>query len=279
VAEIIFGSADVRRKLKGFLWSQSGIVYNLTKIELSERAENLKIILGSCCQTATAIALLSESPDYFLGECIVLARAFLEKIINFCYLQVCDQEDYDKYISYTVQKSYRKLDRSVTIGEMKLGIKFIGEIDIDSNPLLKKGLEDFTTEKGREKTRWTNKNIEDRIKIICERSKIKPGCLIISLLSIYEDASEALHGTLYGCGFPTGVFIPSFDKENPSELKKYIEKQTALLLWELGIMFHQAILLLGEKNSIEDLIKKSTNNYERSFELMEKALKREDELK
>jgi hypothetical protein len=271
-----FGTEEVRNSIKGFLIAQSSIIHYLfSQHKLDQRTEQIKVLLGSCCQTASAIAKLSDNPGFFLAECIILARAFMEKIINFCYLLVCDSDEFERFIKHTVQKSYRKLNRSMTVGDIKLGVKFTGKIDINSNKLLKESLEEFTSERGREKTHWTTVNLKDRIRIISERSKLNPHGFMMNLLSIYDDASEALHGTLYGCSFHTGAYEPNIDQNNPVEVKLNIEKNITLLLWGLGIAFHQGILLLSEKNDIKEIAEKSTHNFENSFELIEKALEGE----
>ncbi len=61
----------------------------------------------------------------------------------------------------------------------------------------------FTSERGREKTRWTNVPLPDRAAVI--EAKLGSTGLFMSLLTIYADASEALHGTLYGAIFHLGV--------------------------------------------------------------------------
>jgi DNA-binding transcriptional regulator/RsmH inhibitor MraZ len=268
-----FGTQEVCKNMKAFLLAQSSIIYGLLKnINLDSRATKLKVVLGSCCQTATAIAKLSDEPQYFLSECTILGRAFIEKIINFCYLLVCDNDEFERFMKYTVQKSYRKLDRSVIVGTSKMQMKFSGSIDINRNRLLQESLKEFTGPKGREITRWTKVKLEDRIRIITEKSKLKGGVFMLNLLNIYEDASEALHGTLYGCAFHIGAFEPNIDKNNPQEVRANIYKRTTLLLWTFGILFHVTVLLLSEKNDIKEAVDKSNQNDEKAHKLMKRVL-------
>ena len=62
----------------------------------------------------------------------------------------------------------------------------------------------FTSDSGREKTRWTNVSLPNRAAVI--EAKLSGTGLFISLLTIYGDASEALHGTLYGAIFHLGAY-------------------------------------------------------------------------
>jgi len=236
---------------------------------LDKRSSEVIVLLGSSCQTASAIAKLSEHPDVFLGECYVLARAFIEKIINYCYLLVCDDEEHRRFIKHTIQKSYRKLDRKIIVGENELSLKHSPMVDCNAHPILKDSISEFTSKSGKEITRWTIKRLEDRIDIIQKNSKLKPIIFMMNVFSIYEDASEALHGTLYGCSFQGGYYNPNFDHTNPEEANKSVQKYTAMLLWNLVLLFHQVILLISEKNNIDDYLKASTLIEEKTYRVME----------
>jgi hypothetical protein len=113
------GYDDITNKMRDFLLIECDIVYQVFKKAktLDKRSSEVIVLLGSSCQTASAIAKLSEHPDVFLGECYILARAFIEKIINYCYLLVCDDAEHSRFIKHTIQKSYRKLDRKIIVGE------------------------------------------------------------------------------------------------------------------------------------------------------------------
>jgi hypothetical protein len=171
-----FGDDDITNKMRNYFLIECDIVYNVFKKArtLDKRSSEVIVLLASSCQTASAIAKLSEHPDYFLGECYILARAFIEKIINYCYLQVCDDDEYNRFIKHTIQKSYRKLDRKIIIDEYELGLKYSAIPDCNSNPILKDSISEFTSKKGKEKTRWTMKRLEERIDTIQKNSKLKP---------------------------------------------------------------------------------------------------------
>ncbi len=251
-----FGYDDITKVMRGHLLIECDIVYQVFKKAktLDKRSSEVIVLLGSSCQTASAIAKLSERPDVFLGECYILARAFIEKIINYCYLLVCDDDEHGRFIKHTIQKSYRKLDRKVIVGENELSLKHSPIPDCNANPILKDSISEFTSKKsGKEITRWTIMRLEDRIDTIQKNSKLKPIVFMMNVFSIYEDASEAVHGTLYGCSFQGGYYNPNFDHTNPVEVNKSIQKYTTMLLWNLALLFHQAILLISEKNNIDDI--------------------------
>lgn len=216
------GYADITNKMRDILLIESDIAYNLFNESktLDKRSSAIIVLLGSSCQTASAIAKLSEHPEIFLGECYILARAFIEKIINYCYLLVCDDDEYQRFFKYAIQKSFRKLDRNITIDEHEIRLKYTGIPDFNSNPILHDAISAFTSKAGKEQKSWTIKNLRKRISTILKNSKLEPVIFMTNVLTIYEDASEAVHGSLYGCSFQGGFYYPNFNRNNLAEGNK-----------------------------------------------------------
>lgn len=268
----LFGTKELNKQLCGFLLAESSLIKGVLSQKLDSRTEQIKVVLASCCNTATAIAKLCENSEYFYAEAVVLARAFIEKVINFCYLLICDEEEFNDFLKHTIQKSYRKLDRSIQVGTLKLDMKFQGQMDLNSNPILKEALAEFTSAKGKEKTHWTTKNIEKRIEILSQRTNLNIGIFMLDTLSIYEDASETLHGTLYGCSYHTWAYEPNINHKNPQEVEKNTQKKISLLFLQSGSLFHEAISLLNEKNKISEILVASQENIKNAVELLEDNL-------
>jgi len=154
----------------------------------------------------TGNAINSLALNNFLSESYMLARALLEKLINYMYVLVCEEDEYQKYLNYTKQKGYRILNRSLTVGDQKAELKWSGAVNLDDNPELREAVNQFTSAKGKTITRWTSLSPQKRLAIIRDKGKIKIEGLMLSTLGIYDDASEALHGTLYGSAFHFGFF-------------------------------------------------------------------------
>ncbi len=265
--------ADLTNKMRDILLIESDIIYNLFKKSktLDKRSSDIIVLLGSSCQTASAIAKLSEHPDIFLGECYILARAFIEKIINYCYLLVCEDDEYQRFFKYAIQKSFRKLDQKKTIDEHELGLRYSGLPDFDSNPILQDAISAFTSKAGKELKSWTSKSLDKRISTILKNSKLEPVIFMTNVLSIYEDASEAVHGSLYGCTFQGGFYYPNFNHTNLAEGNKNLQKCTAFLLWGIVLLFHQTILLISENNHIDEYVDVSSLNEDASYKIMKLA--------
>jgi len=257
------------KETRNFAYKECSIIYGLKRKNKNNKINELNIILLSCCSTLSAIIDLSSKYEYFYLEMIMLSRAFIEKIINFCYLMICEENEYKMYFQYTTQKSIRRLNRKIKIGDKELIIKLNNIEKLKLNDNLKESLEAFTSKNGKEISRWTNRSIEDRLKIISEKSKVNINIFMINLYHIYENASEALHGTIYGCTFHTGIFDPTIDKKDLVKIYKNLNDNAAFLLLELGSMFHEVIVLLNEFDDFSLELKNSNFEKDMIFEIVE----------
>src|SRR3989339_118923 len=134
--ENLSASRQISQQLNSFLIAQSNTLYSVLSYKLDERANQLKVILGACCCTTISISELGKNELYFYNEYTMLSRALIERLINFCYLLVCDDAEFNKYFLHTVQKSYRKLNQKISIGDDEVTIKFSGDIDRTAIPKL-----------------------------------------------------------------------------------------------------------------------------------------------
>ncbi len=118
-----------------------------------EKLSELHPLLASIVEDAISIELLAS--EYRVNDSYIIGRALLERLANYCYLQLCDEDDYARFVRYSKQKGVRRLDRSLERGGQKVELRYMGEVNLDEYPDLKKAYEEFTGEKGGEKTRWT----------------------------------------------------------------------------------------------------------------------------
>ena len=78
-------------------------------------------------------------------------------------------------------------------------------------------------------------------------------CFTLNKLQYYSDASEALHGSLYGCTFNIGVFDPEFDHTKTNEIDKKLYKDSACVLLHLGMLIHESFTYFIYKRHCRDL--------------------------
>lgn len=267
-----FGSLNTLEVFRHLFFEELTILKNVVANIESEKALQLRIILATICNTGSAIGELSKKPELFHGEMVMLSRAFIEKNINFLYLNVCEQNEYDKFFNHLIAKSIRKLDRNICINNQTLSIKHKGFDPENLQKNQKDALDMFTSKTGKEITQWTKVNIEGRLELIAKNCNINTGIFMLNTLSIYEDASEALHGTLYGCTFFTWAYEPGIDKNNPMEVLKNTNRKTTLILWQLACMSHETLVFLSKDNNIDHLLSASKKNIDNSLSLMKSIL-------
>lgn len=259
-----FGSDETTGLFLNFFYSHLALLEKLYQYQFTElkhlddtRLGTLYPLLFSIHHTGTSIGVLSS--HLHLNECYILARSFLERLINYIYLLSCDEEEYSRYLAYTKQKAYRVLDRSFTAGAAKVTLIWSGSIDWEKEPELKEAVDMFTSETGKPKTRWTSQSLSAMLESIANRGGLEIGYLMFAILGIYDDASEALHGTLYGSIFHMRPFMGN-KPATKSELKKTWNEQFSALFLMLGSCIHTLIHAFHEVAAIESILNESTEN-------------------
>lgn len=259
-----FGSDKSTGRLFDFFISQLALLEKLYQHQFTNlkhlddaRVGKLYPLLFSIHHTGISISLLSS--HLHINECYILARSFLERLITYIYLLSCDESEYSRYISYTKQKGYRILNRSFVAGDSEVRLKWSGIIDLEKEPDLKEAVNTFTNEKGKPKTRWTSQSLSKMIQSIASRGKLEIGYMMLAKLWIYEDASEALHGTLYGSTFHIGTFIGKIPSSK-EELKKNWNEQFSALFLALGTCMHTLIQSFHKVANVDDILSNSKDN-------------------
>jgi len=164
-----------------------------------ERLFELSLLLPSLISNSKSIINLINSD--FIPEAYIISRSFFEKCVNFCYLNTCDEKEYENYIDWFYQKNMRSVYTRQKAFK-SFGREVIKLPDISEMTSKFKVLKKFSGKKGGEKSNWTDVSIYQRIKFIESKITSFPGPIYLSTMNtIYEDASENLHGTLYGATF------------------------------------------------------------------------------
>lgn len=174
------------------------------------RVARLFSLYSAIIEDAISIRILCENAR--INQAYIVSRALLERLTNFCFLQLCTDTEFSDYVDYSLNKAGRSLDRSIEVnGQVKARIALNGG-DFELPPEISAAIAKFTSERGREKTRWTKVSLPDRAAVI--EAKLGNTGLFMGLLTIYADASEALHGTLYGAAFHLGAYqaLPPHDQ-------------------------------------------------------------------
>lgn len=250
-----------------------------------EKLTKPAVLLISCGQTGAALVQLAYQTNNFTSESVMLARAFMEKLTNFCYVGVCDEKEYRAFILHPIYKHYHN------IGFPKMGDNFDWTIEnitasiaarkakqekLKEIPIVQEALAIFSDTKTH--LLWTKKKLDERIEVIKKWGKLLDFFFTINKLEYYSDASEALHGSLYGCTYGTGVFNPDFDHTKEDELNKKLIKENTCVLLHLGMLIHETFTLISYSNDIKDIWKYSYDNRKHALNLLFHVLEKKQNI-
>lgn len=259
-----FGSDETTRCFMGFFNSQLASLEKLYQYQFTNlkhldgtRIGNIYPLLFSIWHTGKSIDLLVGHQH--VNESYILGRSFLERLITYTYLISCDEEEYERYLAYTKHKQYRVLNRSFVAGNSEALLRWPGSIDLAKNPDLKRAVDMFTSEKGKPKTRWTSQTLSQMLQSIASKCAIETGYLMLAVLWIYDDSSEALHGTLYGSIFHIGIFEGNIPSSKEELNQQWNERSSALLL-SLGTCVHTLIQSFNLIEAIPAILTDSDDN-------------------
>jgi hypothetical protein len=197
-----------------------------------------------------------------MSEAYLLSRAILDASTNLCYLLVCDQEDFERYVDFSRRNIIRGLEtRAKSFEALGQSVKMP---DLRSSEPVKKVFLKFTSpRKGKDLTRWESDkscSFDKKLEKISTRvQNFRGGIFDAARLFIYEDASEIAHGTLYGSMLCTGVFYGKGDFEAATSYAFQIINSLYTLI---GSLIYSTLLVIGESYDIKEIIKESQNNFE-----------------
>lgn len=241
-----------------------------------ERQVKAALLLISCTQTGAALLQLANQTDTFTSESVMLSRAFMEKITNFCYVSICEEKEYRAFILHPIYKYYHSIgalkyddlefakesglnngDFMDRLNERK-NVRKREQDNLKKRALVKEALEIFSETKPN--LPWTRKPLNERIKTIEKWGKLMDVFFTLSKIEYYSDASESLHGSLYGCSYSVGGFDPDFEIENEDELDKKLYRDSASNLLSLGMLIQETFTLISYSADIKEIWNHSYKN-------------------
>ena len=231
-----------------------------------KRLFELNLLLPSLISNSESIINLINSN--FIPEAYIISRSFFEKCVNFCYLNICDDKEYEDYIDWFYQKNMRSI---YTRQKAFKSIGHEGKLPNISEMTKKiKVLKKFSGKKGGEKPNWTDISIYQRIKFVESKISSFPAPMYFTTMNtIYEDASENLHGTLYGATFHMASLYGA--NMTDEETQKHIIGLATNLYFFLGYLIGGIFIVVTTRISIDELMNKSRDNFEKFNEKMSKV--------
>jgi hypothetical protein len=271
-----WGTQEFTNQLFQYYRKQSDLLQELYKYQFdelkmkpNERVDSLYLLLFSMHDTAESVGILIANQK--INEAHMMARALLERIVNYIFLLYCDEEDHKKYLLYTKQKSYRNLKKNIKVGKLIAELKWTGKLSLENDPELQKAINLFTSKRGKTITRWRSKSLPEMLNILYQKTDIDIKPLMLGLLAIYDDASEALHGTLYGTIFQIGIFTRG-NLKTKKQIISSVHGQLSMLLLALGACINSLTVAIDKIFPIEAIREKSKENF-RALEILDQKTK------
>lgn len=230
-----------------------------------DRISKTATLLISGGQTGAAFLQLASQVECFTSESIMLARSFMETITNFCYASICDEKEYRAFILHPIYKYYFNVGRNFIdeINDYDTYLEHANAINrkrekLKEIPIVQEALAMFSETKPN--LTWTKKSLNERIKTLEKWGKFLDTFFSLTKIQYYSDASEALHGSLYGCTYDIGTFDPDFDHTNEEKLSKKLYKDNACMILYLGTLIHESLTLINYSNDISEIWEYSYKN-------------------
>jgi len=244
---------------------------------VDERLAKCATLLMSCGQTGAALLQLASQTENFTSESTMLARAFMEKITNFCYASICDEKEYRAFQLHPIYRHYHNLENPRLEDDLgSFDVIFAARKEkqekLKKNDIVQEALTIFSETKPH--LNWTKKTLSQRIQTLEEWGKFMDFIFVINKTQYYSDASETLHGSLYGCTYSLGLFDPDFDREKPEELEKKLFKDSACMLLHLGMLIHESFTLINYTDKIEEIWNHSYKNRSHALGLLMHIIER-----
>ncbi len=94
----------------------------------------------------------------------------------------------------------------------------------------------------------------------------------MAVLAIYDDASEALHATLYGCSFHVGAYKPGVELIDHNSIKSHYRSNINMTLMLLGGTLSDLIIFIGNITNNSELVDKATKTHKNIIETIENTI-------
>jgi hypothetical protein len=268
-----FGSSALVSKFAFLLAKQAFLMGEIPFDLGSHRLDVARPLLMGISSNANAVVKLAK--ENFGNEVYPIARCLIERIVTFYYLQYCNDADLKNYLEYSRQKAFRNTNRKMAVNDKIFSLKRSPEIDLSEFPELKSAVEKFTSKKSKKPiTRWSGTSLEQKVAVIDAANEVNTTLLLIGFAAIYDDGSEALHGTLYGCTFHLGAYDPDRKIKSPQDMRERHKENLTMIFFLMGCLLSELNLYITKKSAVSDISKLSKATYAQIKDTMELCFKK-----
>lgn len=232
---------------------------------MEEGDEDLFIPLASCLNTAVGVTKLLRNDTHTENESYMLMRSLLEKLVNFHYLKVSGEVERERYKLHPFYKVYHNTMRDYATDNTAVRLEWNGDRNsMRAVPEIRRALTLFSDSNSR--MDWTRKTFRQRVNRVVNAGSVRAGILEISALLSYGDASEVLHGSMYGQMILTGMWeLGNYrtGEVTSEEVGRHVSMRLALQLCLLGKLMLDTARLINHRN-LENITSQA-DEYDRSI--------------
>lgn len=194
-----------------------------------------------------SIAKLTDQLDMGIRDCFGITRSVCEGSINVAYIIAGGPEVAARARLHAMQKSYRELSRETVVSGSVIGEGRVPPPE--AIPGMVEALDVFTRKNGSEVTDWSPLSLVEKQEVI---KAAFPGTgIVIGAASsgLYRNASEILHGTLYGVQyFWTGGFGRGISKEEFAQL--YVTNHLVNIFTSVWAATHTMLEVISQRYGV-----------------------------
>lgn len=229
--------------------AQIFVLGKLGKLNFDEKVNQIRSLLLSVSSTWWVISYCWKQPLYFPSEWTMLARSFVEKIVNFIYLIYCDGSEFEKFLIHPYYRQFHNLKMKIKARDLSIWIKYYWIEEYKKIPIVARALEVFKEDNPR--LDWTKNNISKKIELINNEKIGNAANLLLNKLTIYSNASEALHWSLYWITNHLWIFDPTVNSSNKDDVYINIVKNLILMFTNLTFLSNEIFISLNKLNLVD----------------------------
>jgi hypothetical protein len=170
----------------------------------------LPLLLQAAGTSCHSVLRLSGEPEPAVRDCLAIARATVEVLLNACYILADGEAAATQAERHAFQKSFRELDRTSKIAEHRLRASST-TVDPSDFPGLAEALAEFTGGRGQELSAWTDASVKLETIRSIYGDKVLLG-LQTAVSAVYRHSSEIMQGSYFGCLYFLGTSTPDGER-------------------------------------------------------------------
>jgi hypothetical protein len=203
--------------------------------------------------STSSVLRLTEPVDDHVRDCFPIARSIIEIGVNLAYIAAMGEKAAEQARRHSLWRSVTDLERRREFGALKLHHRARSLGELDDIPGMRDAVE-WIAHQGPDVPRrrdWTDLSVPQRIAVVLEKLGVGTE-LAGAYFHLYGDASEIVHGSVYGCFLSPGGLI------RDQEVARH-DQAFALLLW-CGMVINNAIVAIGTAHGLDQVLE-AANSY------------------